>query len=417
MPTRRPQKSAEVILNSDDLLGLPILDVLDKLRNNPAPPQQSNGSDPELDEDNDKADDDRGGKVSQRTPSPPLSKPQKQKHTEVAKETGPAPKIHYQLKIATKAELHKPPAKHNNQGAMLLLDRSEPWDTFKAQLLCKISKCLKPTMENFNDYGPVQDPQLLVGGRVSLAVSYTASAVVSAAAGSGDRIPMHMSILTGQKWINELLEAFYNSYVKLPPTDTVPAEICLNPHYWLFIKDCLGVVDGSLLDGFVPVGDMARYQSRLQMGECLKMLIRRDLLFLLASIILEMLDFQFVMPCWYHIVEYAIISMNGVKQAIYEYTKETQAMIPCGLAALHNFISILDPDDFAEDDADRSGTRGASWTLQEIDGDEQRTFPQEELGRFISPAEKARATEFQDCIAQEMWDKYVEDGLTEESLE
>lgn len=82
MPPCRPQKSAKAIFNSDDLLGLPILDVLDKLRNNPAPPQQSNGPDPELDEDDDKADDDRGDEVSQRTPSPPPSKPWKQKHTE-----------------------------------------------------------------------------------------------------------------------------------------------------------------------------------------------------------------------------------------------------------------------------------------------------------------------------------------------
>lgn len=51
---------------------------------------------------------------------------------------------------------------------------------------------------------------------------------------------------------------FYRSYVKLPP-NTVPPEVQSNPHYWPWFEGCLGAVDGSFLDAFVPAEDMARY--------------------------------------------------------------------------------------------------------------------------------------------------------------
>ncbi|KAJ7593605.1 hypothetical protein C8J56DRAFT_711151, partial [Mycena floridula] len=54
---------------------------------------------------------------------------------------------------------------------------------------------------------------------------------------------------------------FYGSYVKLPPAK-IPPEIRNNPHYYPFFKDCIGAVDGSLLDGFVPAEDMGRYRIR-----------------------------------------------------------------------------------------------------------------------------------------------------------
>ncbi|KAL0954111.1 hypothetical protein HGRIS_005257 [Hohenbuehelia grisea] len=65
-----------------------------------------------------------------------------------------------------------------------------------------------------------------------------------------------------------------------------------------------------------------------------------------------------------------------------EYSIATQAMIPCALAALHNFITIHDPDDFADEgllDGQR-GPRDTSWTLREVEGDERSVFPPEELG-------------------------------------
>ncbi|KAJ7593604.1 hypothetical protein C8J56DRAFT_776855, partial [Mycena floridula] len=93
-----------------------------------------------------------------------------------------------------------------------------------------------------------------------------------------------------------------------------------------------------------------------------------------------------------------------------EYSKETQAKIPCALAALHNFISIHDPDDFADEGtATIDGPQNIHFTLRDIDGDERCQFPIEELGRSISSAKKERATAFWDQIAQQMWDAYILD--------
>ncbi|KAJ7101910.1 hypothetical protein C8R44DRAFT_808863 [Mycena epipterygia] len=97
-----------------------------------------------------------------------------------------------------------------------------------------------------------------------------------------------------------------------------------------------------------------------------------------------------------------------------EYSIETQAKIPCALAVLHNFIRLHDPDDYADEGPGHGGPRNPTFTLQEIDGDDRREFPEEELGRFISPAEKERATLFRDNLAREMWAKYVEEGEQEE---
>jgi hypothetical protein len=53
---------------------------------------------------------------------------------------------------------------------------------------------------------------------------------------------------------------FYGAYVTLPPPNTIPNEIKNNPRFYPFFKDCCGAVDGSLLDAFVALIDMARYQ-------------------------------------------------------------------------------------------------------------------------------------------------------------
>lgn len=93
-----------------------------------------------------------------------------------------------------------------------------------------------------------------------------------------------------------------------------------------------------------------------------------------------------------------------------EYSPRVQAKIPCALAALHNFIRIYDPDDFSDEGPGHGGPRNPTFTLREMDGDDRREFPEEELGRFVSPAEKLRAEAFRDQIAKEMWDQYVLDG-------
>jgi hypothetical protein len=58
-----------------------------------------------------------------------------------------------------------------------------------------------------------------------------------------------------------VLKSFYSSFVKLPRNE-IPIEIRDNPKFFPFFKDCLGAVDGSLLDAFVPDDAMARYRSR-----------------------------------------------------------------------------------------------------------------------------------------------------------
>ncbi|KAJ7870850.1 hypothetical protein B0H13DRAFT_2350229 [Mycena leptocephala] len=89
-----------------------------------------------------------------------------------------------------------------------------------------------------------------------------------------------------------------------------------------------------------------------------------------------------------------------------EYSASTQAKIPCALSVLHNFIRLHDPDDFADDGPGHGGPCNTTFMLHEMDGDERREFPEEELGRFVSPAEKARAEVFCDEIARKMWEKY-----------
>jgi len=50
---------------------------------------------------------------------------------------------------------------------------------------------------------------------------------------------------------------FYEVYVKLPPADETPKEIHGDWGFYPFFAQCRGVVDGSLLDVFVPAADMA----------------------------------------------------------------------------------------------------------------------------------------------------------------
>jgi hypothetical protein len=93
-----------------------------------------------------------------------------------------------------------------------------------------------------------------------------------------------------------------------------------------------------------------------------------------------------------------------------EYSIQTQARIPIALVGLHNFICINDPDDYASNEHGTGGPHNPTFTLHEADGDECHEFLEEELGRFISAAEKSRATAFRDAIAEAMWAQYIVDG-------
>jgi len=56
------------------------------------------------------------------------------------------------LTIASAAELKKATAKRKPKTQNLRLNSDEPWDTFKAQILVKISTAIKPKNIKFDDY-------------------------------------------------------------------------------------------------------------------------------------------------------------------------------------------------------------------------------------------------------------------------
>ena len=57
--------------------------------------------------------------------------------------------------------------------------------------------------------------------------------------------------------------SFYNTYVQLPNADTpLASEIQDNLKLYPFFKDCIGSIDGTHLDAFVPDDAVARYRNR-----------------------------------------------------------------------------------------------------------------------------------------------------------
>lgn len=56
--------------------------------------------------------------------------------------------------------------------------------------------------------------------------------------------------------------SFYMRYIKLPNTALVPMEIQQEPKFFPFFKDCLGAIDGTHINVFVPEKDIARYRNR-----------------------------------------------------------------------------------------------------------------------------------------------------------
>jgi hypothetical protein len=63
--------------------------------------------------------------------------------------------------------------------------------------------------------------------------------------------------------LNKLVSpAFYTRYVKLPLNDMTPSEILNDPKLFPFFKDCLGAIDGSHIDAFVPCVLAAAFRDR-----------------------------------------------------------------------------------------------------------------------------------------------------------
>ncbi|KIK71789.1 hypothetical protein PAXRUDRAFT_22832 [Paxillus rubicundulus Ve08.2h10] len=93
-----------------------------------------------------------------------------------------------------------------------------------------------------------------------------------------------------------------------------------------------------------------------------------------------------VLKCQFHIL-----------QIPPKYDMHIQAQLPVTLCAIHNFIRRYDPEDFFDPEL-------ASVDLSADEGDEQ---PAGILGEGpADAAERRRADQRRDAIAQEMWDDY-----------
>lgn len=57
-------------------------------------------------------------------------------------------------------------------------------------------------------------------------------------------------------------KTFYNRYVKFPCVDKVPPQIRENPKFFPYFEGCLGAVDGTHIEMFVPSEDIPRYRNR-----------------------------------------------------------------------------------------------------------------------------------------------------------
>ena len=80
-----------------------------------------------------------------------------------------------------------------------------------------------------------------------------------------------------------------------------------------------------------------------------------------------------------------------------EYSLQTQSKIPLALAALHNLICIIDPDNDTDMDGDYDVEEMAHATAQ---------INPDYLGSYILQAEKDLASVMGDNIASMMWEDY-----------
>ena len=153
------KKSVEVISSSDD--------------KGSEPSDELNMKDPDKEETNDEEEEDQNSHppVSLLTQLTPPATTKKQKQGQKEKEKSKQDYLHsiqclihlfavpetsaeitYMLMLTSAAELKKAASKRITKSANLQLNSDEPFDTFKAQILIKISQALKPQTENIADY-------------------------------------------------------------------------------------------------------------------------------------------------------------------------------------------------------------------------------------------------------------------------
>jgi len=80
-----------------------------------------------------------------------------------------------------------------------------------------------------------------------------------------------------------------------------------------------------------------------------------------------------------------------------EYNLVVQTKLVPALCVLHNFIHVHDPDDNEEGDEEREV--GTNQAVQAVP---------EDFGHQITPAERTRAGQKHDDIAEAMWAQYIE---------
>jgi hypothetical protein len=88
-----------------------------------------------------------------------------------------------------------------------------------------------------------------------------------------------------------------------------------------------------------------------------------------------------------------------------EYSLVVQTKMVPALCVLHNFIHVHDPDD-----AEEEGEEAEMDTNQAVQVVQQRV---EDFGHTITPAERARAGQKRDDIAEAMWAQYIEYTMNE----
>ncbi|KAJ8519770.1 hypothetical protein ONZ45_g3304 [Pleurotus djamor] len=272
---------------------------------------------------------------------------------------------------------------------------------------------------------------------------------------------------TINKYFSKILKAlasppFYTKYVRLPQIDDpTPAFIQDNPKFFPFFRGALGAMDGTHINCWTPMAE--RHASRNRKGSvsqnCLACCSFQPMRFqymvsgwegsaadgalyqdarlndlpipdgkyYLADAGFGICDHLLVpyRGARYHLAEWGRADIRpankeelfnlrhaqarNVVERIFgvvkrrwdilnhapEYPMEIQAQIPPALAAAHNFIDIHDPTDVSEleQTMDALALNGEEDVGEFADGPADR-------------AERTRATEFRDKIAEEMWTSY-----------
>lgn len=94
----------------------------------------------------------------------------------------------------------------------------------------------------------------------------------------------------------------------------------------------------------------------------------------------------------------------GFAEAAPEYSTEMQARFVVAFGGVHNYIRIHDPSDKIESWTNNTATQGSAPSARTPQ--EPRQNMAEPMGINITAAERRRASDRRDHIAQKMWEDY-----------